>query len=114
MIFSIDSTDSVYFSEPLGDVTAKENDNSAIFECRLSSVIPDVVWRHRASNDKPEKDLKNGEKHQIVSDGTRHYLRVCDLTSLDAGEYSCVVDYEGADEIRTSAQLLVTGKNDTV
>ena len=109
--FLVESTDSVYFSEPLGNLTAKENDKSAIFECRLSSVVPDVAWRYRSGSTEPEKTLRNDQKHQILSEGTRQYLRICDVKSSDTGQYSCVVDYEGAEGIKTSALLVVSGKN---
>ena len=94
----------------MGDVTAKENEKSAIFECRLSSVVPDVGWRYSAAPNQVEQVLEKGEKYQIFTEGTRHYLRLNDVKLSDEGVYSCVVDYEGADEIRTSANFVVSGR----
>ena len=94
----------------MGNATVKENDQSTTFECRLSSVVPDVEWRFSPSPDIPEQEIKIGEKYQISAEGTKHSLRLLNIRSSDQGQYSCVVNYEGADEIRTTANLTVTGK----
>jgi len=72
-------------------------------------VVPDVEWRYRSTRDMSEQVLEIGEKYHISVDGTKHSLRISNIRSSDQGKYSCVVNYEGADEIRTSANLSVTG-----
>jgi len=66
-------------------------------------------WCHRADNDKEEKVLKNADKYQFLSEGTRQVLRICDIKPSDAGPYSCMIST--ADEpLNTTARLHVTGK----
>ena len=106
-IFS-DTSNRLHFTETLHDIFAKEHDKSAIFESRLSQLGHLVTWYFTEETIGGRKLLSNGEKYQILTEGSQHRLRVCNIKLSDAGKYSCLAS-ENDEEVETSASLCVTG-----
>lgn len=93
--------------EPLQNVSAKENDRSAIFECMLSERYINVEWRHSDALGN-ETVLCGGDKYQMNVEGATCYLRISNINMKDGGSYHCIV--VGQDDKRTTADLLVEGE----
>ncbi len=92
----------VSFVKDLTDSVSVEND-VATFECELSKPNKKVSW---LKNGKP---LKPSDKHEIVTEGPRHFLRIPKCELKDAGDFSVKVDGESA---VSSAKLSVHGQCD--
>lgn len=75
---------------------------TATLSCELSKAAP-VTWK------KGTKTLRDGDKYGLRQDGAVCELQIRGLSTVDAGEYSCVCGQE-----RTSATLTVRGKDGLV
>lgn len=91
----------VTFTQKLADVSAKEKDTMATFECETNEPFVKVRWL------KNNMEIFTGDKYRMHSDRKVHFLSVLMISMKDEAEYSCVVI---DDDIRTTAKLSVEGQ----
>ncbi|XP_023933258.1 titin isoform X1 [Lingula anatina] len=71
----------VEFTQPLKDLTAKENEE-VTFECKVSQENLDAAWYFG------DVKLKSDEKHDITVEGTIHKMKIKDVSSDDSASYT--------------------------
>lgn len=91
----------ITFTQKLADVSAKEKDTMATFECETNEPFVKVRWL------KGNVEIFSGDKYRMHSDRKVHFLSVLMISMKDDTEYSCeVID----DNVRTTAKLSVEGQ----
>ncbi|KAL5273793.1 unc-22.2 family protein [Megaselia abdita] len=87
--------------KPLSDANCIQNHN-AQFKCTITGVpTPQITWYKGA------RDITNGAKYHIYSEGEDHYLQVNDIFGEDADEYVCrAVNKAGAKSTRASLVIM--------
>ena len=90
----------ITFTQKLEEVSAKEKDTMATFECETNEPFVKVKWM------KNNVDIFSGDKYRMHSDRKVHFLSVLTIGMRDDAEYSCVVI---DDDVRTTAKLNVEG-----
>lgn len=92
----------VTFVQNLQDVTAKEKDSMATFECETSEPFVKVKWY------KNGVEISPGDKYRTHSDRKAHFLSILMIDKSDEGDYSCVLLED--ESMKTTAKLNVEGK----
>lgn len=91
----------ITFTQKLADVSAKEKDTMATFECETNEPFVKVRWL------KGNVEIFSGDKYRMHSDRKVHFLSVLMISMKDDTEYSCeVID----DDVKTTAKLSVEGQ----
>lgn len=83
------------------DVSSKEKDTVATFECETNEPFVKVKWL------KNNVEIFSGDKYRMHSDRKVHFLSVLMIEMRDIAEYACVVVDDEA--VRTAAKLHVEG-----
>lgn len=91
----------ITFTQKLADVSAKEKDTMATFECETNEPFVKVRWL------KNNVEIFSGDKYRMHSDRKVHFLSVLMISMKDEAEYSCVVI---DDDVRTTGKLSVEGQ----
>ncbi|KAJ7345582.1 hypothetical protein JRQ81_001532 [Phrynocephalus forsythii] len=91
----------VTFTQQLQDVTAKEKDSMATFECETSEPFVKVKWY------KNSVEISPGDKYRTHSDRKAHFLSVLMIGQSDADDYSCALVED--ESVKTTATLTVEG-----
>ncbi|XP_077175698.1 titin isoform X6 [Paroedura picta] len=91
----------IKFTQTLQDVTAKERDSMATFECETSEPFIKVKWF------KNGLEISSGDKYRTHSDRKAHFLSVLMIEKSDEEEYSCALVED--ESIKTTARLNVEG-----
>ncbi|KAL8183551.1 UNVERIFIED_CONTAM: hypothetical protein K2H54_044331 [Gekko kuhli] len=91
----------IKFTQTLQDVTAKERDSMATFECETSEPFIKVKWF------KNGLEISSGDKYRTHSDRKGHFLSVLMIEKSDEEEYSCALVED--ETIKTTARLNVEG-----
>lgn len=92
----------ITFTQDLQDLTAKEKDTMATFECETSEPFIKVKWY------KNGVEIHSGDKYRMHSERKAHFLSVLTIDMSDTEDYSCVLKED--ESVRTTAKLLVEGK----
>lgn len=92
----------ITFTQDLQDLTAKEKDTMATFECETSEPFIKVKWY------KNGVEIHSGDKYRMHSDRKVHFLSVLTIDMSDNEDYSCVLKED--ESVRTTAKLIVEGK----
>lgn len=90
----------ITFTQKLTEVSAKEKDTMATFECETNEPFVKVRWL------KNNVEIFSGDKYRMHSDRKVHFLSVLMISMKDEAEYSCVVI---DDDVRTTGKLSVEG-----
>lgn len=91
----------ISFTEKLVDISAKEKDTMATFECETNEPFVKVKWM------KNNVEISSGDKYRMHSDRKVHFLSVLIIGMKDDAEYTCQVIDD--DLIKTTAKLNVEG-----
>lgn len=91
----------ITFTQKLENVSAKEKDTVATFECETNEPFVKVKWL------KNNVEIFSGDKYRMHSDRKVHFLSVLMIEMKDDDEYACVVVDDEA--VRTAAKLDVEG-----
>lgn len=91
----------ITFTQGLQDLTAKEKDSMATFDCETSEPFIKVKWY------KNGVEIHPGDKYRMHSDRQAHFLSVVTIDMSDADDYSCALKEE--ESVRTTAKLIVEG-----
>uniref|UniRef100_A0AAZ1XXF4 Ig-like domain-containing protein n=1 Tax=Oreochromis aureus TaxID=47969 RepID=A0AAZ1XXF4_OREAU len=91
----------INFTQKLEDVSAKEKDTVATFECETNEPFVKVKWL------KNNVEIFSGDKYRMHSDRKVHFLSVLMIEVRDDAEYTCVAVDD--DTVRTAAKLNVEG-----
>lgn len=91
----------ITFTQKLAEVSAKEKDTMATFECETNEPFVKVRWL------KNNMEIFSGDKYRMHSDRKVHFLSVLMISMKDEADYSCVVI---DDDVRTTAKLSVEGQ----
>ncbi|KAG8559483.1 hypothetical protein GDO81_017353 [Engystomops pustulosus] len=91
----------ITFTQALQDLTAKEKDSLATFECETSEPFVKVKWF------KNGVEIHSGDKYRMHSERKVHFLSVLVIDMSDADEYSCVLKED--ESVKTTAKLIVEG-----
>uniref|UniRef100_A0AAX7U5F3 Ig-like domain-containing protein n=1 Tax=Astatotilapia calliptera TaxID=8154 RepID=A0AAX7U5F3_ASTCA len=91
----------INFTQKLEDVSAKEKDTVATFECETNEPFVKVKWL------KNNVEIFSGDKYRMHSDRKVHFLSVLMIGMRDDTEYTCVAVED--DTVRTTAKLNVEG-----
>ena len=96
------AVEAIIFTRDLQDITLKEENTKATFECEISKSGLKVEWF------KGEKKLRRDNKYDIEVEGKIHRLIVNKVKSEDVAKYSAT--YE---KLSTSAKLSLAGELNT-
>ncbi|OCT63665.1 hypothetical protein XELAEV_18044764mg [Xenopus laevis] len=91
----------ITFIQALQDLTAKEKDTMATFECETSEPFVKVKWF------KNGVEIHSGDKYRMHSDRKAHFLSVLVIDMSDAEDYSCMLKED--ESVKTTAKLIVEG-----
>lgn len=86
------------FIAPLKSTTVELGGTLSLV-CELNQASGDVVWQHNG------REIKQGGRHCVKTDGPQRILTVIGMTKGDEGEYSCECRND-----KTSAKVSSKGK----
>ncbi|XP_039185110.1 titin-like isoform X2 [Crotalus tigris] len=92
----------ITFIQELQDVTAKEKDSMATFECETSEPFVKVQWY------KDGMEICSGDKYRTHSDRKGHFLSILMIDKFDEDDYSCALVED--ESVKTTAKLIVEGE----
>uniref|UniRef100_A0A8C5RZC2 Ig-like domain-containing protein n=1 Tax=Laticauda laticaudata TaxID=8630 RepID=A0A8C5RZC2_LATLA len=93
----------IVFIQELQDVTAKEKDSMATFECETSEPFVKVQWY------KDGIEIFSGDKYRTHSDRKGHFLSILMIDKFDEDDYSCALVED--ESVKTTGKLIVEGKD---
>ncbi|KAG9340906.1 hypothetical protein JZ751_020099, partial [Albula glossodonta] len=93
----------IHFTKHIQNIVVNER-QTAVFECEVSFDNAIITWY------KDTWELTESPKYKFRSEGRRHFMTICNVTSEDEGVYSVIVRLEPRGEVKSTAELYLSGK----
>jgi hypothetical protein len=90
------------FTKKIETKTVTAGEQEVIFETEITKGDAATKWLKNGAEIKPVESGPEGQKNKVKIDGKRQKLSICNVTTADAGEYTCTIGNE-----KCSAKLIV-------